>query len=113
MTCFIFFRYQDFFIGLSTMGKNMTIGNLKAAFENIRREVALKAFSGDGVGKGCEIEFMVHPGYRSEAGNGGCGLGPDNFSMSHEREIEFHFLKNQFREVLSSLGLKLAPPTFP
>ena len=50
------------------------------------------------------IELMVHPGYpslREEAG--GCGEGPDEFSMSSDRQHELdvmcsHSIKSFYKE---------------
>ena len=39
-------------------------------------------------------ELMVHPGYKSIMGCGGCGEGPDFFACSSDREHELTTLKN-------------------
>ena len=39
-------------------------------------------------------ELMVHPGYRSIMGYGGCGQGPDEFACSADREHELRVLKD-------------------
>lgn len=40
-------------------------------------------------------EFMAHPGYKSTAGHGGCGQGPDEFACSDDREHELQLLTSQ------------------
>ena len=47
------------------------------------------------------IEFMVHPGFSSVPDSGGCGIGPDEFSFSNEREMELEFLRKDFRDILT------------
>lgn len=37
-------------------------------------------------------ELMVHPGYKTRAGHGGCGQGPDDFACSDDREYELQIL---------------------
>lgn len=44
---------------------------------------------------GVLVEFMVHPGYRSIKGIGGCGEGPDDFALSEDREHELNILTSQ------------------
>ena len=39
-------------------------------------------------------ELMVHPGYKSIMGCGGCGEGPDLFACSSDREHELTTLKS-------------------
>ena len=48
------------------------------------------------------IEVMVHPGYVSAIGDGGCGEGPDCFSLSKDREFEVDALTSKwFRDIIS------------
>ena len=94
-------------MGLSTMGKNMTCSNVQSALERVLEILSIKKIAVDSR-KNFEVEFMVHPGYKSQAGLGGCGLGPDEFSMSDERETELQFLRNEFGKVLLHLNLRLA-----
>ncbi|NWX87074.1 YDJC deacetylase, partial [Nothoprocta pentlandii] len=81
-------RWPDIYIGLSTMGKNMSVGSIGGAID---------AALGDLVGAGAArrrvtAELMVHPGYPSAPGAGGCGQGPDDFSQSWERLHELQTL---------------------
>ena len=43
--------------------------------------------------KSCEL--MVHPGYCTPCDQGGCGDGPDDFSMSLDREHEMNILRSK------------------
>lgn len=74
------------FIGLSTMGKDMTINRLKQALELVYNEKEQE----EGTQPICEL--MVHPGYKSIMGCGGCGEGPDVFACSVDREHELLIL---------------------
>ncbi|CAD5125392.1 DgyrCDS13627 [Dimorphilus gyrociliatus] len=99
------YRHPDGFIGMSIMGSNMTLARLRAKLEEtynylnstLDKDVAV-------------VELMVHPGYKSLSHVGGCGfLGPDQFSMSVEREHELNLLKSpEFSEILEELGIQLA-----
>ena len=100
------FRSADFFLGLSTMGKNMTYPNLQKALENILKDIVMKKQATEPC-LNVKVEFMVHPGYKSQKWLGGCGLGPDEFSMSDEREVELNFLRYEFRKMILNLDLRL------
>uniref|UniRef100_A0A3Q0KC05 Carbohydrate deacetylase n=3 Tax=Schistosoma mansoni TaxID=6183 RepID=A0A3Q0KC05_SCHMA len=88
-------KYTQNFIGMALMGKNQTIESL---------DQSLSSFNN------CKnIEFMVHPGYRTkkhtnESNNlEGCGDpdGPDLFSQSSDREHEMFFLtSDEFKDYL-------------
>ncbi|XP_065054230.1 carbohydrate deacetylase-like isoform X1 [Rhopilema esculentum] len=96
--------YSDFFIGLSTMGRNMTKSNIYRAFDCIID----RSLPNDQRKELLTIEFMVHPGFSSVSDSGGCGMGPDEFSLSNEREMELEFLKNDFRDILTKYKSILA-----
>lgn len=83
------------YLGLTTMGQNMSVPNLQRALSNV-----LSAGSSDTTS--CSMsssdqpvvtaELMVHPGYPSHPQVGGCGEGPDDFSQSAERQHELNVL---------------------
>ena len=51
---------------------------------------------------------MVHPGYKSTLGCGGCGEGPDLFACSDDREHELNTLKSPtLKEYLKSKNVSL------
>ena len=53
-------------------------------------------------------ELMVHPGYRSIMGCGGCGEGPDLFACSEDREHELVTLKSpRLKEYLTTNSIRL------
>ncbi|NWX97060.1 YDJC deacetylase, partial [Nothoprocta ornata] len=97
-------RWPDIYIGLSTMGKNMSVGSIGGAID---------AALGDLVGAGAArrrvtAELMVHPGYPSAPGAGGCGQGPDDFSQSWERLHELQTLmKPELRSHYKSRNIQL------
>ncbi|CAL1616526.1 unnamed protein product [Knipowitschia caucasica] len=78
-------RWPDAYLGLSTMGQNMSVSSLQRALSH-----ALSAQSP--AGPPLSAELMVHPGYPSLPGEGGCGEGPDDFSRSAERQHELTVL---------------------
>ncbi|XP_018584172.1 carbohydrate deacetylase isoform X1 [Scleropages formosus] len=97
-------RWPSVYLGLTTMGKNMSLSSIKRAIDN-----ALEASCpgscgvlpqcdtpwGPGAGtRDCPItvELMVHPGYPSDPQQGGCGEGPDSFSQSLDRQHELDTL---------------------
>lgn len=96
-------RWPDIYIGLSTMGKNMSVGNILRAIDNATTDFLAKADSSvpssspscsDQEIRTVTIELMTHPGYPSVPPVGGCGEGPDDFSQSWERLHELETLKN-------------------
>ncbi|XP_068127668.1 carbohydrate deacetylase isoform X2 [Hyperolius riggenbachi] len=109
-------RWPGIYIGLSTMGKNMSISNIQRALDN-----SIESFlssqsphslphslphhaSADSV----SIELMAHPGYPSVPPEGGCGQGPDDFSQSWERLHEMEVLKDPLlHSYYSQRGVKL------
>ncbi|XP_060641900.2 carbohydrate deacetylase [Anolis sagrei] len=95
-------RWPDIYIGLSTMGKNMSMSNILGAIDNAtaayqanKDSVApLSPFLGsDREARSVTVELMTHPGYPSLPPVGGCGEGPDDFSQSWERLHELETLK--------------------
>ncbi|NXG75194.1 YDJC deacetylase, partial [Baryphthengus martii] len=83
-------RWPDIYIGLSTMGKNMSVGNIWSAIDTAIVEFTSKEPLPQG--RAVTIELMVHPGYPSVPPVGGCGEGPDDFSQSWERLHELQTL---------------------
>lgn len=99
-------RWPDIYIGLTTMGKNMSVSHIQHAIDS-----SISAFSTTGKAgiskteaprnpfsnhnqqdRTIAIELMVHPGYPSVPPEGGCGDGPDDFSQSWERQHELQTL---------------------
>ncbi|NXB67176.1 YDJC deacetylase, partial [Struthidea cinerea] len=81
-------RWPDIYIGLSTMGRNMSVSSIRSAIDSAILELTAKASQSRTV----TIELMVHPGYPSVPPIGGCGEGPDDFSQSWERLHELQTL---------------------
>ncbi|NXB34857.1 YDJC deacetylase, partial [Eulacestoma nigropectus] len=81
-------RWPDIYIGLSTMGRNMSVSSIQSAIDSAILELTAKAPQSRTV----TIELMVHPGYPSVPPIGGCGEGPDDFSQSWERLHELQTL---------------------
>ncbi|NXM49199.1 YDJC deacetylase, partial [Gymnorhina tibicen] len=81
-------RWPDIYIGLSTMGRNMSVSSVRSAIDSAILELTAKAPQSRTV----TIELMVHPGYPSVPPVGGCGEGPDDFSQSWERLHELQTL---------------------
>ena len=75
-------RFSDAFVGMVTMGKNMSVQALI--------QIISKAFSEGSHVRSCEL--MTHPGYRCPPTEGGCGDGPDDFAQSEDREHEMRVL---------------------
>ncbi|NWV01470.1 YDJC deacetylase, partial [Upupa epops] len=88
-------RWPDIYIGLSTMGKNMSISNIWSAIDAAIAKFTTKPPSPahpTPQSQTVTIELMVHPGYPSVPPVGGCGEGPDDFSQSWERLHELQTL---------------------
>ncbi|NXW42198.1 YDJC deacetylase, partial [Nyctiprogne leucopyga] len=88
-------RWPDIYIGLSTMGKNMSVSNIWSAIDTAIVEFMSKVPSPAHPvpqSRTVTIELMVHPGYPSVLPIGGCGEGPDDFSQSWERLHELQTL---------------------
>lgn len=88
------------------MGKNMSTDSLSKAFERILKRIKQDERHGQ-ASERYDVEFMVHPGYPSLAGCGGCGLGPDEFSTSIERYHELDFIKNKLTDICSLFDIQL------
>ena len=85
------------------MGKDMTISRLKQALENVFIQHGMTGKDSENV---CEL--MVHPGYKSIMGCGGCGEGPDSFACSDDREHELTTLKSSdLKEYLTSNDVRV------
>ncbi|NXD07331.1 YDJC deacetylase, partial [Nothocercus nigrocapillus] len=84
-------RWPDIYIGLSTMGKNMSVGNISSAIDAAVGDF-LRQGSASSQSSSVSVELMVHPGYPSAPDAGGCGEGPDDFSQSWERLHELQTL---------------------
>ncbi|XP_020794048.2 carbohydrate deacetylase [Boleophthalmus pectinirostris] len=82
-------RWPDVYLGLTTMGQNMSVSSLQRALSH-----ALSTESSDSTPRERPLsaELMVHPGYPSLPEEGGCGEGPDDFSQSSERQHELQVL---------------------
>ncbi|KAM4809346.1 carbohydrate deacetylase isoform 2-T2 [Rhinophrynus dorsalis] len=85
-------RWPDLYIGLSTMGKNMSTSNIQEAikYAMYSQQNSISSLSNSSV----SIELMTHPGYPSDPQEGGCGEGPDEFSQSRDRLHELEVLKS-------------------
>ncbi|NXU65306.1 YDJC deacetylase, partial [Horornis vulcanius] len=81
-------RWADIYIGLSTMGRNMSVSSIRSAIDSAILPLTAEAAHSSTV----TIELMVHPGYPSVPPAGGCGQGPDDFSQSWERLHELQTL---------------------
>ncbi|KAG7255576.1 hypothetical protein CRUP_024189, partial [Coryphaenoides rupestris] len=78
------------YLGLSTMGQNMSVSN-------VRRALLLAMETAPGSSSSSRVltaELMVHPGYPSLPARGGCGEGPDEFSCSADRLQELQTLSD-------------------
>ncbi|RVE68841.1 hypothetical protein OJAV_G00095730 [Oryzias javanicus] len=84
-------RWPDVYLGLTTMGQNMSVPHLQRA---LRLALAAGQIGGTSGGACVTAELMVHPGYPSHPQEGGCGEGPDDFSQSPERQHELSVLRD-------------------
>ncbi|XP_047237362.1 carbohydrate deacetylase isoform X1 [Girardinichthys multiradiatus] len=90
-------RWPDVYLGLSTMGQNMSFSRLQRALKQALAARTSETISRRASGLHQPVitaELMVHPGYPSHPEDGGCGEGPDDFSQSTEREHELNVLRN-------------------
>ncbi|XP_056408298.1 carbohydrate deacetylase [Hyla sarda] len=106
-------RWPDVYIGLSTMGENMTIKNIDRAIDYsvqslrncLTQQSSLYSLTSN---SSTSIELMTHPGYPSVLSEGGCGEGPDDFSQSWERLHEMKTLKDPLlHSYYSERGVRL------
>lgn len=89
-------RWPDVYLGLTTMGQNMSIQNLQRAIRHALAAGPSGSTNGNASGSNQPVvtaELMVHPGYPSHPQEGGCGEGPDDFSQSAERQHELNVLR--------------------
>ncbi|NXF03949.1 YDJC deacetylase, partial [Smithornis capensis] len=99
-------RWPDIYIGLSTMGKNMSVSSIWSAIDSAIQEVTSTHPTPQS--RTVTIELMVHPGYPSVPPVGGCGEGPDDFSQSWERLHELQTLiKPELRSHYKSRNIQL------
>ncbi|XP_069820147.1 carbohydrate deacetylase [Dendropsophus ebraccatus] len=92
-------RWPDVYIGLSTMGENMTIENIQRALDYSVQSLHSRLTQQSSLyspisNSSISVELMTHPGYPSVLSEGGCGEGPDDFSQSWERLHEMKILKD-------------------
>ncbi|KAM8960723.1 carbohydrate deacetylase [Pelodytes ibericus] len=94
-------RWPDLYIGLSTMGKNMSTDHIQRAVECGIQSLQSGLSPGQSLQRlppqsstSVSIEMMTHPGYPSMPHEGGCGEGPDEFSQSVDRLHELEVLRN-------------------
>ena len=84
----------------------MTLPRLRKAIENVFIEQELHDIVKKEIKTVCEL--MVHPGYKSIMGCGGCGEGPDLFACSSEREHELTTLEScDLKEFLKSNSISV------
>lgn len=88
-------RWPDVYLGLTTMGHNMSASSLQRALAH-GLEAGLASHSPAETAASSRppvtAELMVHPGYPSIPQQGGCGDGPDDFSQSSDRQHELTVL---------------------
>jgi len=95
--------YPSAFVGLSMMGREMTLQNAELAFE--------KVINGSHGSISCE--FMTHPGYTIPPFIGGCfGAEEDDFSSSCDRTHELSFLRSKsFAKLMEQYQIHLLHST--
>ncbi|XP_028269851.1 carbohydrate deacetylase isoform X2 [Parambassis ranga] len=90
-------RWPDVYLGLTTMGQNMSIPSLQRALSHAFSAgpaVTTSSSASESNQPVVTAELMVHPGYPSHPQKGGCGEGPDDFSQSADRQHEVSMLKD-------------------
>ncbi|KAF3696258.1 Carbohydrate deacetylase [Channa argus] len=90
-------RWPDVYLGLTTMGQNMSIHNLQKALSHAFAAGPSDTTFNSASGSNQPVvtaELMVHPGYPSHPQEGGCGEGPDDFSQSADRQHELSVLRD-------------------
>ncbi|XP_077996187.1 carbohydrate deacetylase-like [Glandiceps talaboti] len=80
------------YIGLSTMGANMSVERIQTALDTSIKTVEETMSCSDST---LTFELMTHPGYQSIAGCGGFDGGPDTFALSKDREHEIMVLNDE------------------
>ncbi|XP_029296652.1 carbohydrate deacetylase isoform X2 [Cottoperca gobio] len=89
--------WPDVYLGLTTMGQNMSVPNLQRALSHALAAGPPGTTSSSASGSYQPVvtaELMVHPGYPSHPQEGGCGEGPDDFSQSADRQHELSVLRD-------------------
>lgn len=92
-----FHRWPDVYLGLTTMGQNMSVPNLQRALSHALASLPSGKTSSSASSCNQPVitgELMVHPGYPSHPQVGGCGEGPDDFSQSADRQHELSMLRD-------------------
>ncbi|GAA6233778.1 carbohydrate deacetylase-like [Lates japonicus] len=90
-------RWPDVYLGLTTMGQNMSVPSLQRALSHALAAGPSGTTSSSASGSNQPVvtaELMVHPGYPSHPQEGGCGEGPDDFSQSADRQHELNVLRD-------------------
>ncbi|XP_019716442.1 carbohydrate deacetylase isoform X2 [Hippocampus comes] len=83
-------RWPDVYLGLTTVGQNMSVSNLQRTLSHALSISSCAASNPEE--RVVTAELMVHPGYPSHPQKGGCGEGPDDFSQSADRQHELSVL---------------------
>lgn len=84
----------------------MTLSRLKHSIEHAF--IHQQQYDITGIIHTSVCELMVHPGYKSIMGCGGCGGGPDMFACSNDREHELTTLKSSdLKEHLKSNNIRM------
>ncbi|CAL8263229.1 unnamed protein product [Boreogadus saida] len=98
-------RWPDVYLGLTTMGQNMSISNVRRA---LRLALEPPPCSPCPAPRVLTAELMAHPGYPSRPAEGGCGAGPDEFSRSADRRREMETLSDPaLLELYAQEGVQL------
>ncbi|CAL8348205.1 unnamed protein product [Lota lota] len=84
-------RWPDAYLGLTTMGQNMSVSNVRRALHLAMEPPPCSSSLPHRV---LTAELMAHPGYPSRPSRGGCGAGPDEFSRSEDRQRELETLSD-------------------
>lgn len=104
-------RWPDVYLGLTTMGQNMSVPNLQRALSHALAAGSPSTTSSSASGSSQPMvtaELMVHPGYPSNPHEGGCGEGPDDFSQSADRQHELNVLTDpSLLAIYSQEGVQL------
>ncbi|XP_034546951.1 carbohydrate deacetylase [Notolabrus celidotus] len=87
-------RWPDTYLGLTTIGHNMSVSNLQRALRLALPAARSASSSVEDLDSAVTAELMVHPGYPSLPQQGGCGEGPDDFSQSADRQHELSVLSD-------------------
>ncbi|KAL6113886.1 ydjc [Pungitius sinensis] len=97
-------RWPDVYLGLTTMGQNMSVSNLERALGQALEAGTSPTLASGGASDSnrpvVTAELMVHPGYPSQPLDGGCGEGPDDFSCSADRQHELSVLRDPALQAL-------------